>query len=100
MKTTIREENGKAIVTFEGRLDTAAAEQVSKDVESIYEGEARDIIIDCTELSYISSSGLRILLGIRKYAGRVGAKVSVVGANEDIRSILFTTGFNNLFEIV
>ena len=99
MNTTIREEDGKLVVAFEGRLDTAAAAQTSMDVAPLYESVGKDIIVDCTNLTYISSSGLRILLGIRKHASEVGCSASIIGANEDIREVLFTTGFNNLFEI-
>lgn len=99
MNTTIREEDGKVVIAFEGRLDTAASAQVSKDVEAVYERVSRDVVVDCTKLTYISSSGLRILLGIRKHVSGVGGSVGIIGANADIREVLYTTGFNNLFYI-
>lgn len=100
MKTIIKEEEGKITAVFEGRLDTAAATQTTKDIAPLMESTGQDIVIDCTELTYISSSGLRILLGIRKHAGVAGGKVTITGANDNIREVLFTTGFNNLFEIL
>lgn len=100
MNTTIREEDGKIIVVLEGRLDTAAAAKTSVDIAPVNESEGHDIVIDCTGLTYISSSGLRILLGIRKHASEVSSRVSITGANDDIRDVLYTTGFNNLFEIL
>lgn len=99
MNTTIRKEDGKMIATLEGRLDTAASEQAAKDLMALHDCEGYDIILDFSQLTYISSSGLRILLGIRKYAAAVNSRVTLVGVNEDIREVLYTTGFNNLFEI-
>jgi anti-sigma B factor antagonist len=55
--------------------------------------------MDCTEMSYISSSGLRIFLTLRKAAAEKGGKVIVRGISNDIRNVFMMTGFLNLFEI-
>ncbi|MBQ8657308.1 MAG: STAS domain-containing protein [Prevotella sp.] len=99
MKTTFREENGKFIATLEGRLDTAASEQTGKDLEPLYDCTGHDIIIDCSKLEYISSSGLRLLLNLRKHAGAVGSKVIVKNLNTEIQKVFQMTGFSSLFEI-
>jgi anti-sigma B factor antagonist len=50
-------------------------------------------------MSYISSSGLRIFLTIRKAAAAKGGNVIVKDINNDIRQVFMMTGFLNLFEI-
>jgi anti-sigma B factor antagonist len=50
-----------------------------------------DIIIDCTNLEYISSSGLRILLNIRKNAAAVGSKVTILNINKEIQKVFEMT---------
>jgi anti-anti-sigma factor len=99
MKTTFREEDGKFIVTLEGRLDTTASEQTAKELEVLNDCTGHDILIDCSRLEYISSSGLRILLNIRKYAGAVGSKVIIKNMRDDIRKVFDMTGFSNIFII-
>lgn len=99
MKTTFREESGKYIATLEGRLDTVAAEQTTKDLAPLNDCTGHDIIIDCTNLEYISSSGLRILLNIRKNAAAVGSKVTILNINDEIQKVFQMTGFNTLFDI-
>lgn len=99
MKTTFREENGKYIAILEGRLDTVASEQTAKDLAPLSDCTGHDIIIDCTDLEYISSSGLRILLNIRKNAAAVGSKVTIKNLNEEIQKVFLMTGFSNLFDI-
>ena len=99
MKTTFREENGKFIATLEGRLDTVAADQTAKDLSPLNDCTGHDIIIDCTNLEYISSSGLRILLNIRKNASAVGSKVTILNINEEIEKAFEMTGFDTLFEV-
>ena len=59
----------------------------------------KTIILDCKEMSYISSSGLRIFLTLRKAAEDKGGKIIIQNINDDIRSVFMMTGFLNLFEI-
>ena len=84
MKTTFKEENNQYVMYFEGRLDTAAASETEKEMQPLYESEGKDIILDCTQLEYISSSGLRIFLGILKKAKTTGSHVYIRGENADI----------------
>ena len=100
MKTTFKEENNQYVMYFEGRLDTAAASETEKEMQPLYEGEGKDIILDCTQLEYISSSGLRIFLGILKKAKTTGSHVYIRGENADIHNVFAMTGFTNLFEFM
>lgn len=98
MKTTFKEENGDLIMQFEGRLDTAAAPQTEREVQVLNDCMGHNIILDCTNLEYISSSGLRIFLGILKNAKPKGSHVYISGLNDDLRQVFAMTGFTNLFE--
>lgn len=99
MKTEITHNGNQVIAAFTGRLDTVAAAQTAEDVKPLMELEHKEIILDCTALEYISSSGLRIFLGIRKEAAAHGSKVVVRNINADIRQVFVMTGFISLFEI-
>lgn len=99
MKTEIVENGNQVIAKFSGRLDTAAAVQTTEDVKPLLEAENKEIVLDCTELEYISSSGLRIFLSIRKEAAAHSSKVVVRNINADIRQVFMMTGFISLFEI-
>lgn len=99
MKTEIVEKGNQIIATFAGRLDTPASVQTSEDVKPLLEAQNKEIILDCTALEYISSSGLRIFLSIRKEAAAHGSKVIVRNINADIRQVFMMTGFVSLFEI-
>ena len=99
MKTTIQEQDGKMVAILAGSLDTAAAPETEKAMSPLNDVVGKDIIIDCTELEYISSSGLRIFLSIRKEAAAHGSKVIVRNINADIRQVFMMTGFVSLFVI-
>ncbi len=98
MKTTIQELEDKYLVTLEGELDTAAAVEVENILQPLYTSNGRDIVIDCTNLEYIASSGLRILISILKGAKTSGSKVIMRNMNDDIKTVFKLTGFINLFE--
>ena len=82
-----------------GRLDTPASQEVSEKLEPIMANASGTIVLDCTEMSYISSSGLRIFLSLRKAAASQGGKIIVKNISDDIRQVFMMTGFLNLFEI-
>lgn len=100
MKTTFEEKDGKYIMYFEGRLDTAAASKTEEEMKVLYNCEGHDIILDCEKLEYISSSGLRLFLGLLKAAKVKGSKVSISGMNDNLRQVFAMTGFTHLFEFL
>ena len=79
-------------------MDTAAAIEAEQVLKPIYNSNGKDIIIDCTGLEYIASSGLRILLSILKGAKANGSRVVMRGVNEDIKNVFKLTGFISIFE--
>ena len=97
MKTTIKEENGNYVMSFVGRLDTSASPQVEKEMQPLYDLNGRDITLDCSQLEYISSSGLRLFLRLVKNAKMKGSTVSLMGLSENIRQIFDETGLTRLF---
>ena len=99
MNIEINEMNGGYVATFSGRLDTPAAVKAQQEISPLLENADKTIILDCTNLDYISSSGLRLFLTVRKEASTKGGKVIIENINEEIRKVFMMTGFFNLFEI-
>lgn len=95
---TVRE-NGEVIVSLIGRLDTPASMEIAPEMNALAEEAGGTIIMDCTDLSYISSSGLRIFITLRKAAAAKGGRIIVKNISNEIRSVFMMTGFLNLFEI-
>lgn len=95
----INEENDGLRAIFEGRLDTPAAVKAQQEIGPLLENADKEIILDCTKLDYISSSGLRLFLTVRKEASVKGGKVVIQNINDEIRKVFMMTGFFNLFDI-
>lgn len=98
MTTSVKEADGKFYVTLSGELDTATAQEAEVALQPLLESQGKEIVIDCTDLEYIASSGLRILLGILKQARAVGSRVVLKNVNEVVRDVLDLTGFISIFE--
>ena len=88
------------VAILEGSLDTVAAPETEKAMSPLYDVEGKDIIIDCTDLEYISSAGLRIFLCILQNAQEKGGHVYVKNINDNVRAVFTITGFNNIFEFL
>ena len=99
MEIKISKENGVVTASLVGRLDTPAAQDAAPVFDSLKQDASGTIVLDCSELSYISSSGLRHFLTLRKAAAAAGGKVIVRSISDDIRAVFMMTGFLNLFEI-
>ena len=98
MKTTIQQSEDKYLITLEGEMDTAAAVEVEKQLQPLYNPNGQDVIIDCSKLEYIASSGLRILISILKGAKAGGSRVVLKDVNDDIKTVFKLTGFINIFD--
>ena len=99
MEVKINKQDDVTTIRLIGRLDTPSAQEVGKELTPLQETANGTIILDCEDLSYISSSGLRIFLSLRKAAAVKGGKVIVRNINDSIRNVFMMTGFLNLFEV-
>ena len=94
---TISELEGRLVVALSGDLDNAASSQAERSLAPLFERTDCDVVIDCTELNYISSSGLRIMLNIYKHTRGNGNKAFLKGLKEDIKEVFQLSGFLQLF---
>ena len=98
MTTTIQEQDGNMVAYLEGSLDTSTVPETEKAMLPLYECEGKNVIIDCTGLTYISSAGLRIFLNVLKNVEEKGGQVYITNINDAVRNVFTITGFNNIFQ--
>ena len=91
--------DGFIIVTVQGRVDTITAGDFEAKVKVLTENEITKMIIDCTELEYISSSGLRVFLIIQKKINARGGMLRLCCMQPAIKEIFDISGFSNIFKI-
>jgi anti-sigma B factor antagonist len=98
MKTNVQEIDGRLVAALSGELDTAAVVEMESALQPLFESKGKDLVIDCTELEYIASSGLRVLLNLFKKAKAQGDRMVLKNVNEVIHDVLELTGFVSIFE--
>lgn len=84
-------------VKVEGRLDTTTAPDLEAELKTSMEG-VKTLIMDFSDLEYISSAGLRVLLSAQKVMNKQG-NMSVRNVNETIMEIFEVTGFSDILTI-
>ena len=97
METIIEEQGKIAIVTLKGRLETSESEEVQEKMTSLYEKDLERIIIDCKDLEYIASSGLRILFLLLRKMKPKGTNVVIRNCSDLLKTVFDSTGFSSLF---
>jgi anti-sigma B factor antagonist len=97
MTIEIKKNANELTIEVAGRLDTITAPALEKSIgESI--GSADALILDLKGLEYISSAGLRVLLGAQKKMQKVGT-MKLVGVCEEVMEVLEMTGFADILTI-
>lgn len=99
MEIKIERKENLTAVSVAGRLDTVNAATFQKHLDALTDAEATHVEIDCKDLEYISSSGLRAFISLLKRAQRNGGSVKVMHLNSNVKEVFDMTGFSNLFVI-
>ena len=84
-------------IALAGRLDTATAPELEKELKASLDGVTA-LTIDMAELEYISSAGLRVLLSTQKIMNKQG-EMKVTHVGETIMEIFEVTGFSDILTV-
>ena len=86
-----------AVLKIIGRLDTTTAPELEATVDGCIAG-LKDLVMDCSELEYVSSAGLRVILKAQKLMNAQGT-MKVMNVNETIMEVFEITGFADILNI-
>ena len=99
MSATVFEKEGSVLtVRPDGRLDTATSPILDSELRKHLDG-VREIIMDFTQVEYISSGGLRVLLTTEQLMESRGGSMKVIHVNEHILEIFNLVGFMNMVQV-
>lgn len=96
MKITKKSDNNILTIAVEGRIDSTTAPELEATVSNDIK-ECTGLVFDFENLDYISSAGLRILLGAKKLMGERGMKV--INVNNTVYEIFEITGFSYVLDV-
>ena len=91
-------EGSKLNIALKGRLDTTTAPALEEELKDALD-DVTEITMDFSELEYISSAGLRILLAIQKVMNKKEGTMKVTGVPEVIMEVFDVTGFSDILTI-
>ena len=87
------------VVTVGGRLDGIYGSAFANQIGALITGTNPKVLIDFTDVEYVSSAGLRALLVLVKKSKAVGGVFALCGVNEQVREVLDISGFTPMFSI-
>lgn len=98
MDIVIQREAPEVRIALVGRLDVASA-PLLQDFAVALSGPLESLVVDCSQLEYVSSAGLRALLIAHKRAMRDGAPLALEQVADPVREVLDMTGFSKVFDV-
>ena len=99
MEINKREESGVLIIKIDGRVDAANAPVAEGEINKALEGDRNRLLFDLSGLEYLSSGGLRVILGAAKEIKRREGKVALAALKEYVYEIFEISGFNAMIPI-
>jgi anti-anti-sigma factor len=97
--TEIVKEGGKTIIKTDRRIDTMNANQFAADIEPALQDAGVDLEMDCTNLEYMASSGLRIIQKTMRAVMMKKGKFRMTNVSPEIYKVLAMTGFTKFIPI-
>ena len=94
MTIEIKRNADETVIEIAGRLDTTTAPALEKTINEDIAG-TKNLVLDIKGLEYISSAGLRVLLGAQKKMQKVGS-MKVTNVREEVNEIFEITGFSEI----
>ena len=88
-----------SIVSISGRLDTTTYGMLEKMLNEMIDRPQGKILLECSEMDYVSSSGLRVFLMALKKISQMKGRFIICGLQENIREIFEISGFTKVFDI-
>ncbi len=99
MEITEQKRGDVKIIGLRGRLDAETSPCVGKRLMNLLDQGERRLVFDFSDLTYISSSGLRLLIEVARNLQKANGKLALAALSDHIREIFNIAGFTSLFSI-
>lgn len=99
MEITQEKVNDVAIVELKGRLDVTTASDLEQVFTKLLDENQNKVLVECRELEYISSAGLRVLLTAAKQYNKVSGQIMLSGLSQNVKQVFEISGFTSIFPI-
>ena len=100
MQVNIQPNGQEMTVQLIGELDTMATTEQADQLQQVLNIADKALLLDCSEMEYISSAGLRFFMQLKRESEAKGGSIRITHLNEDVADIFRMSGFQNIFDIV
>lgn len=97
--TEILKKDGKTIIKTGARIDTQNAPQFAEEIEPALAEPGVDLVMDCDELTFMASSGLRIIQKTMRTVMQLKGQFKIVNVSPEIYKVLAMTGFTKFMKV-
>ena len=98
MELTTTIADAKATIQVVGKLSVATSPELESEVTKLPES-ITEFVLDLTDVEYVSSAGLRVLVMTQKLAARRGGTLTLLNTTDDVQEVLEMTGLADVFDI-
>lgn len=99
METHVEEKGDVVVIRLKGRLDAASSPQLEKQINSIIDAGHFKLILNFTQVEYLSSAGMRLMLSISKKLKHLEGKVVACSLSDEVMEVIKMAGFHQVLEI-
>jgi anti-anti-sigma factor len=96
----VRHDKGTAVLSLRGELDLASAALLQTEIESSEIASASMLVLDLEELTFIDSTGLRVLLSAYEHAQQRGQEFALTQGSPQVQRLLSITGVGEHLRII
>lgn len=97
--TQILKEGGKTIIKTGSRIDTLNAGEFENDIQQVLQEAGINLVMDCADLTYMASSGLRVIQKTMRAVMKEKGQFKIVNVNPSIYKVFQMTGFTKFMTI-
>ncbi len=98
MDISIQQSDQMSIVSIAGSIDAFTADQVSSRIDEQISSGEKHLVLDLSKVDFMSSAGLRVILGALKETRRQGGDLYLAGAQGGVARVLKMSGFANILK--
>lgn len=95
-KTT---ENNYLLISVEGEADASSSLELDRQIRESFEGDVRNILVDCTNLNYISSAGLGVFMSYIEEVNEKAITFIIFGLSDKVSKVFGILGLDQLLTI-
>lgn len=94
---THEQRDGALVLSPKKRIDSSTAKSFEEQANALVDAHPGNVVIDFSELDYISSAGLRVVLTTAKRVKAAGGEMTLSGVRDNVREVFDVSGFASIF---